>query len=288
MLQYNGGKNLTLRHYGMDKAIADLITACKPQRIFDPTTGGGSVVEYICSLPLPADTRIIASDLHPAGICLLRALASDHAPPAVLAEDEWNTAKARGQVPWRDCQGCKFGERSLPHTCPAGTDPLHGFAGFGVSYGGMYYQGYGGRSRPKWRDPVGGMAKACIKAGKHLKRVSEWHVCNYYEVVGPPGSGALHTAGEGDLIYADIPYKGTLGYKGLPAFDHPRYWAWALACERAGATVATSEFTAPPPFTPWWTCSKAQPGRNGRPGSTSEFVQDHIFMLPYGYEHSDP
>lgn len=51
-----------------------------------------------------------------------------------------------------------------------------------------------------------------------------------------------------DLVYADIPYAGTLDYKGLPPFDHAAFWTWAAQVAATGARMLVSEFTAPDPW----------------------------------------
>jgi hypothetical protein len=286
MLQYGGGKSLTLRHYGMDTALLALLHRHSPARVYDVMCGGGAATAYMADV-YPAE--YYAADLHPAAVCVLRALGTGWQPPAVLGYDEWARLSVTGVVPWPACVACRelvdctVLDRAPwlvnAHTCEASQDPLHGFAGFGVSYGGMYYRAYGGQERAKWRDPVGGMRAACLDAVPALRRVRGWANGDYRRVLGLPGSDALWTLHPGDFVYVDKPYENTLGYVGMPPFDHLAFWAWAADLVRAGVVVVVSEFGAPVGWVAVWSCYKAQPIRNGRNGASSNFVYDSLYMM---------
>lgn len=266
----------------------------------------------------PDAPLIVGSDLHPAAVCLLRELArlgrgapEAWTPPTALSEVEYLEFRKLGPVPFKGgsgvlpayqgtgpgltpnlppCRACAAmvagkptGSERMPsggHMCPASNDPIHGFAGFGVSFGANYYSGYGGKSRPKYRDPVGSVAKVYRKAAPLLARVDAWHTGDYRAVYGLPGSGAVYTARPGDLVYMDIPYAGTTGYKGLPPFDHATYWRWVAELAAFGVTVLTSEFTAPAPFERVWYCTRQVESRTGSHGGGKPPVQDGLWVHP--------
>lgn len=308
MAQYPGGKTFTIKRYGLGPELAWWLGQLKPARIFDLTAGSGAVLEFFAA-HFGARTQggtdyfgpdaplIVGSDLHPAAICLLRSLAKSepdaYKPPSVLSEAEYLAQRPAGVVPWPACRRCESmtrGWRGNPqppvrepdggHTCPASQNAAHGFAGFGVSFGANYYSGYGGKSRPKYRDPVGSVAKVYLKAAPLLRRVDAWHTGDYRTVYGLPGSGAIYTARPGDLVYMDIPYAGTTGYKGLPPFDHAAYWAWVAELAAFGVTVLTSEFAAPAPFERVWYCTRQVESRTGSHGGNKPPVEDGLWVHP--------
>lgn len=295
MGQYQGGKTFTIKRYGLGPELKRWLAALKPARIFDLTAGSGAVLEFFCA-HFGQRSQIVGSDLHPAAICLLAGLAADYGPPSMLSEDEHKALAKLGAVPFKGdedrpvCVACAAMRAGKPtgfeasrwggHTCPASIDPVHGFAGFGCSFGGAYYAGYGGRSRPKYRDPVGSVAKVYRKAAPLLRRVDAWHTGDYSRVYGLPGSGAVYTARPGDLVYMDIPYQGTAPYKGLPPFDHAAYWRWVEALALFGVTVLTSEFAAPAPFVRAWYCVRQVEARTGLHGGDKPPVEDGLWVHP--------
>lgn len=287
MAQYQGGKTFTIKRYGLGPELARWLTALQPRRVFDLTSGSGAGLEFFAQHlgeRGPDAPMLVGSDLHPAAICLLRELARGWRPPTTLSEDEHRDLRDTGRVPAAGCAGCedmthaRFPARA--HACPASTDPIHGFAGFGCSFGGSYYSGYGGRSRPKYRDPVGSVAKVYVKAAPLLARVDAWHVGDFRSVYGLPGSGAVYDAASTDLVYVDIPYAGTTGYKGLPSFDHAAYWRWVDTLAVAGVTVLTSEFTAPAHILRAWYCTRQVEARTGKHGGDKAPEQDGLWVHP--------
>ena len=76
---------------------------------------------------------------------------------------------------------------------------------------------------------------------------------------------AAQDAGEGDVVYADPPYTGKIGY-GV-AFDNAEFWEWCRRPRRA--LLIISEYSAPPDFVGIWakqvTCAMSSNGNVRRP-----------------------
>lgn len=76
---------------------------------------------------------------------------------------------------------------------------------------------------------------------------------------------AAEDAGEDDVIYADPPYAGKVGY-GV-AFDNVEFWQWCRQPRRA--LLIISEYSAPPDFVEIWakkvTCAMSTDGNINRP-----------------------
>ena len=76
---------------------------------------------------------------------------------------------------------------------------------------------------------------------------------------------AAEDAAEDDVIYADPPYQGKVGY-GV-AFDNAEFWEWCR--QPRSALLIISEYSAPPDFVEVWakqvTCAMSPNGEVGRP-----------------------
>lgn len=307
-----GGKQFALVRYGMRDFWRAVLRLRRPRRIVECMTGSGSVAACLAQLvqELGIECQIVANDGHPASVCLLRSTAAGWDPPDVLTETEYRRLQALARETAATCPACSWrpsvpGETppALPHTCAAASDPLVGFAGFLVSFGGKYFAGYGGRTRTRdagrakpWSQ-VECSANALRKIRPHLARVT-WHTGDYRTL--PARVGVYG----GDLWYADKPYTGTEQYAGVPGngcaccagkggkapvFCDRVFWAWAhgLAVHRGndpyaetGVDMLVSEFTAPPPWLPVWSVTRRQEMRDGQNGSGQTGVTDTVFALP--------
>ena len=304
-----GGKEFALVRYGMRDFWREVLRIRRPRRIVEVMTGSGSVAAKLAELvqELGLTCEIVANDGHPAAVCLLRSTAEGWDPPDVLTEDDYRVLQRRARETAATCPACTAGPRAAvdltPHTCAASRDPLIGFAGFLVSFGGKYFAGYGGRVRTRdagkakpWSQ-VECSARALRKVRSALARVT-WHTGDYRTL--PARVGVYG----GDLWYADKPYTGTEQYAGVPGngcaccagkggkapvFCDRVFWAWAhgLAVHRGndpyaetGVDMLVSEFTAPPPWLPVWSVTRRQEMRDGQNGSGQTGVTDTVFALP--------
>ena len=212
-MRYLGGKS-RLANEIAGAIMADATTY--PDSVyFEPMVGGGSVLAEMA----PHFTgRTVASDVSPDLIQMWHAVTyNGWEPPDTLPEDEW-----------RDLRSSK-------------PSPLRGFAGFGCSFGGRFFEGYA-------RDTKGTNYAAQAKRGvmrkaKVFRENGVRFECRDY---------ADPTVFEGDVMYFDPPYAGTKPYSGTAPFDHDRFWKTACRYRDLGANVYVSEFEAPYPFGITW------------------------------------
>ena len=198
-MQYQGGKSRIAAQ------IAAKIRELYPTvvEIWEPFCGGGAVTLALAKVGF----KVHASDNHEDLILMWQALMRAELEPfADVTEEEYQALKT------------------------AAPSARRGFVGFGASFGGGWFAGYGrqpGQNRDVW-EPSQRVVRAFYEAVK----------------TNPPiFTLADYTATPDDaLVYADIPYKGTKPYKGGPAFDHNAFWTWVR--NRSGATFV-SELSGP-------------------------------------------
>ena len=124
---------------------------------------------------------------------------------------------------------------------------LTAFAGFGCSFGGKWFGGYG-RHSAKARNPGKEPQSLCAQSKRALMRDigilrdAEFLCMDYREVPLP----------EGCTVYADPPYRGRMQAYGLKErFDSDAFWDWAREASRNHA-VYVSELEAPEDFRCVW------------------------------------
>jgi len=109
--------------------------------------------------------------------------------------------------------------------------PLHGYVAFALSFGGKEWGGVRRDGKGK-RDYI---AEAYRNAVKQSERIQGVHL----EV---EDYRSLETL-ESDVVYCDIPYRGTTKY--ADSFDHDVFWQWCRICP---GRVFISEYEAPDDF----------------------------------------
>ena len=108
-------------------------------------------------------------------------------------------------------------------------DWLKGFVGFGCSFAGKWWGGYGECKRGY--NYAKGSANSLARKMVGLKDVT--FVCgDYFDIVIPPTPS---------IIYCDIPYKNTTGYSN-GTFNHEAFYAWAYSMKALGHIVLVSEY----------------------------------------------
>lgn len=198
-MQYQGGKSRIAR------SIAETIRRMYPTttEIWEPFCGGGAV-----TLALSKEGfRVHASDIHLDLILMWQAvMAGDESVLADVTEDEYNALKA------------------------APSSARRGFVGFGASFGGGWFGGFGRRKL------CGGEPASAQPFEESRRSVSKLRACGAIFTHTP------YTEMPNDaLVYADIPYHGTKAYN-RSVFDHAMFWQWVR--ERRGSTFV-SELTGP-------------------------------------------
>lgn len=113
---------------------------------------------------------------------------------------------------------------------------LSGFVGFGCSFGGKWFGGYG---RSKNRSHAAESKRALTRDMKYLQDAT--FICEDYRNVKLPVDC---------VIYADPPYNNTTGY-GNEKFDSQAFWEYARKVSK-DHLMFISEQTAPPDFIAIW------------------------------------
>lgn len=121
------------------------------------------------------------------------------------------------------------------------SSPARTFVGFGASFGGKYWAGYGrNKGRRNYAGETWRSLERSLKAGAFDPHVT-FKSC-YFDTLRPedyiPEPGKT-------VLYADPPYKGTTAYKGLEPMDHDATWERFREWAAAGAHVYVSEFNGP-------------------------------------------
>lgn len=221
-MQYQGGKS---RIAG---AIAAKIRELHPTatEIWEPFCGGGAVTLALAK----AGFRVHASDNHEDLILMWQALMRGETEPfADVTEAE---------------------HKALRH---AASSARRGFVGFGASFGGGWFNGFGRHNYP---------AQPYHEAQRSIARLASLNITFTL--------ADYTTVPDDVLVYADPPYAGTTKYKGVPTFDHTVFWQWVR--QRNGPTFV-SELTGPDDIAIVW--RKAHKSQNASNSPTTK-ATSHI------------
>ena len=193
---YLGGKSR------LAKRIAPILSVMRGERVYvEPFIGGANM---FVAMPGPK----IGNDINPYLIALLRAVRDGWIPPDSVSEDEY--ARVRKDT----------------------SDPaLHGFVGFGCSFGAKWWGGYA-RSGTRNYNYAAATRRTLIAQRPSL--IGSRLECGDYAELELPDEA---------LIYCDPPYRGTTQYR--DAFDSDRFWAVARRWAQGGHVVVVSEYSAP-------------------------------------------
>lgn len=183
---------------------------------FEPFVGGGNVMEYAA----PEFDSCMGMDAHEDLILMWQA-ASNGWCPGDLTRDRY---------------------RELRREAPS---PERGFAGFGASFGGRWFEGYG--VSPRDGELWHASRRALIRQGRVFQRHGVALARADFGDVTPP---------VGSVVYCDPPYVGTKKY--AAGVDHDFYYETLLSWAGNGARVYASEYAVPGniPCTMIWSCEK--------------------------------
>jgi hypothetical protein len=130
-------------------------------------------------------------------------------------------------------------------------DPMTGFLLFGCSFRGVWRGGFANtvhlhdRGKPRTIDLVANSRKAFIRKAQNVAQGVEFVLGSYSDI----------TPSSGQVVYADIPYKGTCAdgiaetrKATVGPFDHANFWDHVRKWTAIGARVFVSEETAPDDF----------------------------------------
>ena len=198
-MQYQGGKSRIASH------IVSKIREMYPTatEIWEPFCGGGAVTLALAK----AGFKVHASDSHEDLILMWQALMRGETEPfADVTEAEYAALRT------------------------AAPSARRGFVGFGASFGGGWWSGYGRKDEKHVRDFVWQSSQIWLEH-------QQWPLLDITFTLADYTSTPDNV-----LVYADPPYQGTKPYKGAPAFDHAAFWSWVR--RRQGPTFV-SELSGP-------------------------------------------
>jgi DNA adenine methylase len=232
-LRYLGGKTR------IAKQIAEQINRVrKPgQWVWEPFCGGLSV-----TVALSKAGPVWATDANPALITLYQAVRDGWQPPTEVSKETWQAAKA------------------LPD-----SDPLKAFAGFGCSFGGKWFGGYGKHDPRPGRKSLAACSAAEITANAPCAAAA---ACVDFLSVEPRETQAL--------LYCDPPYAGTEPYSALAPFDS-RCFLLRVAGWARFTDVFVSEYAFP-----IGTCIWERPLPLQLKGGTGANRIERLYHLPKG------
>ena len=165
-------------------------------------------------------SQVICNDNHKYLIALYKALQNGYEPPDYVDEEEYKYVRSHIQD-----------ERP----------EYVGFVGFGSSFGGKWFGGYGKSKKPngeiRWHSEE--TKRALKRDMKYLKDV-KFTCLDYKDVIIPKGS----------VVYADPPYNGTTGYNS-EKFNTEEFWEYMRKISKDNM-VFISELNAPDDFKCIW------------------------------------
>lgn len=210
-MKFLGGKFRIAKQLG--SFLNSEINRLKPEKYIEPFCGSCWVTCQIQST-IPRT----ASDVHKDLILMWQELQSGKFnPPDTISEAEYNKLKTEP------------------------SSALRGMVGFGCSFGGKWFAGYA-RDPSSDRNYCKEAKNSILKQLPKLKNVI-FKNCSYKDI---PIDKL-----ENRLIYCDIPYFGTTGYKDTPEFDHNHFWEWVRQASLKNH-VYISEYIAPSDFEVVW------------------------------------
>ncbi len=234
-MRYMGGKAKIARR------VVQAILDDTPHRKnwFEPFVGGGNVLEHAA----PHFTRSVAMDAHPDLILMWQAVLAGHNPPEFVSKDQYQTLR--------------YAEPSA----------LRGYAGFGASFGGRWFEGYGVSPRD---------GEVCRASYRTVTR--QGAVFRAHDVVFLHGPFGSLTPPPGTVVYCDPPYRTSTKKYRADELDHGLFYKTLLTWSQNGCAVYVSEYTAPEdvPYTEIWSAPKSMALRRSGPAST---VTEHLFRI---------
>jgi DNA adenine methylase len=203
-MQYMGGKAQIARH------LVAAILADTPVRDiwYEPFVGGANVMEHAA----PHFARSFGTDIHPDLIMLWRHVTAGGEIPETISYEEYRALR-RAEPSW-----------------------LRGLVGFGASFGGKWFGGYGVQ-KVDARHPHGhvypGTRKVMMRQAAVFRHYDVTFACREFGVVPPIGS----------VVYCDPPYASTTGYS-TGSFDYD-YFYHTLCKWAVDRFVYVSEYEVP-------------------------------------------
>jgi DNA adenine methylase len=199
-MQYMGGKAKIARQV----ITAILADTDARDTWYEPFVGGGNVMEHAA----PHFRRSVGSDAHPDLILMWQHVTAGGMLPDFVTREEY---------------------QALRHAEPSW---LRGYAGFGASFGGKWFGGYGVSPRD------GEVVRASFRSVNRQAAVfsqadTRFRWARFGEITPPVGS----------VVYCDPPYAGTTTYS-TAEFDYRSFYA-TLRLWASDRFVYLSEYAVP-------------------------------------------
>lgn len=205
-IKYVGSKSRVAKY--IVPILQELIDTNKIEDYYEPFVGGGNIIDKIrCK-------NRYGSDINPYLIALFQNLDKLDTLPDMISAREY----VRVRDAWRQ------GSKAYPMW-------YIGAVGFLASYNGKFFGGYAGIVHTK----TGVYRNYFDEAKRNL----ETQTPSLYNVVWTAQDYTALSDVKNALIYCDIPYQGTTGYK-FP-FDHQAFWEWADKMSQNNILVVSEE-----------------------------------------------
>lgn len=214
-MRYRGGK-MRIGGRIARAVVADF--GRQPQHVLELCCGSGGMTVQLADLAV----SVTAVDAHPGLIALLRMVQRGDPLPRTVTFEEW--------------------ERATDH-----SNPLHAFARFSRGYGGAWDGSWTPDAPPRrvrqstGREFTLSEADPSASAARMLRkrrRPNVRYVCSDVLTYEP--------APDVDLVFADPPYEGTLGYAGIARAEPWAFWRRFAELARRGLPVYLTEACEPP------------------------------------------
>jgi len=237
-MKYMGGK------YRLARQISETMLGYRlpyHEAFVEPFMGGGA----ISSAMAPHFPVVLLSDAHPDLVMMWQAVQQGWVPPADVDESLY--------------QQLRFAPPSA----------LRGFVGFGCSFSGKWFGGYGRQSiaggKPALENTLApGAVRSVMRQAPKIAHAYIYQ-SDYRAVEFTPTT----------IIYADPPYAGTTTYS-QGEFNHAEFWDTADRWVSGGATVFVSEQSAPSSWESVWT--KKMPNYTNGVDQSAGARTEHLFM----------
>lgn len=205
-MRYMGGKTMIAK-----KIVAAILEDTNDRGTwFEPFVGGGNVLEHAA----PHFTQRVAMDAHEDLILMWAATVAGWTPPEFVSKDLYQSLRR------------------------ANSSPLRGYVGFGASFGGRWFEGYGSQ-KVDAKHPHAEVCRSSYPTVVRQGSVFAAHDVSFVharfgDVSPPPGS----------VVYCDPPYAGTKKYS-TGQFDYDRFYSTLGMWAAGGSAVYVSEYAVP-------------------------------------------
>ena len=210
-MRYVGGK------YKISKPISETILSYREnENTFVSLFCGSCAVETKIGKTKIFD-NIILNDIHPYLIAMYKEYIQGRKFPEQVSKEEYTYVREHKD-----------------------EDPaLTGFVGFGCSFGGKWFGGYGRNVKTKRNLASEAIHSLDRDIGNLLN--AKFYCEDYKNIVIPNNS----------IVYCDPPYVGTTGYRSVEKFNTNEFWDYIRQISKNNK-VFVSEQTAPDDFVPVW------------------------------------